>query len=157
VQLRTNTFDLWIFHKCEGDPRYLLFRTSQEKADEWFNGHRFWQTAPGGMIREDETIEDAFARILRELGLASRSVWAAEYTYTIWNLKRANLEMVPVFAAEVEEPKDVPLGPGLSDFGWFTARECEERLLFRGLKEGLRYVREYVSEVAAPAGSLRVT
>ena len=156
MQLRTNTFDLWIFHKCEADPRYLLFHTSQQKADEWFNGQRFWQTAPGGMIREDERIEDAFARILRELGLASTGVWAAEYTYTIWNLKRANLEMIPVFASEVGEPKDIPLNPGLSDFGWFTASECEERLFFHGLREGLRHVREYVSEVAEPAASLRM-
>jgi hypothetical protein len=156
MHLRTNTFDLWIFHKRDSEPRYLLFHTSQEKADRWFNGHRFWQTAPGGMIGEGENIEHALARILRELGLASTGVWAAEYTYTIWNLKRANLEMIPVFASEVEEPKEVSLGPGLSAFGWFTAAECEERLFFRGLKEGLRSVRTYISEVTDPAPSLRI-
>ena len=156
MHLRTNTFDLWIFHQRDSEPRYLLFHCSQEKADRWFNGHRFWQTAPGGMIREGERTEDALARIPRELGLVSRGVWAAEYTYTIWNLKRANLEMVPVFASEVEDPRDVPLGPDLSAFGWFTASECEERLFFRGLKEGLRSVRAYVSEVAEPAPSLRI-
>jgi hypothetical protein len=154
--LRTNTFDLWIFHRGRDEPRYLLFYSSQEKADRWFNGHRFWQTAQGGMIRDGEQIVDAFARVLRELGLASKGVWAAEYTYTIWNLKRANLEMIPVFASEVDEPGKVPLDSGVSDFGWFTAEECEERLLFRGLKEGLKCVREYVSEVAEPAASLRM-
>lgn len=156
MQLRTNTFDLWIFHKRESEPRYLLFHSSQEKADRWFHGHRFWQTTPGGMIHEGEGIEEAIARVLKQLGLAPKGVWAAEFTYTIWNLKRANLEMIPVFASEVEEPREVTLDPGVSDFGWFTARECEERLFFRGLKEGLRHVREYVSEVDEPAPSLRI-
>ena len=156
MQLRTNTFDLWIFHRRESEPRYLLFYTSQEKADRWFRGHRFWQTAPGGMILDDESIEDAFARVIRELNLTSKGVWAAECTYTIWNLKRANLEMIPVFASEVQEPKEVPLSAGVSDFGWFTAGECQERLFFRGLKEGLRQVRAYVSEVPEPAASLRM-
>ena len=64
--------------------------------------------------------------------------------------------MVPVFACEVEAPGEVPLRSDLSAFGWFTAEECEERLFFRGLKEGLAFVRKYVSEVDAPAGSLRI-
>jgi NUDIX domain-containing protein len=156
MRLRVNTFDLWIFHRRDGDPRYLLFRASQEKADEWFHGHRFWQTAPGGMVGDGERIEDAFARILGGLGLTPKGVWAAEHTYTIWNRKRANLEMIPVFAAEVVEPKEVPLDAGVSESGWFTAVECEERLFFQGLKDGLARVREYVSETAEPGGSLRM-
>src|SRR5687768_17935366 len=91
MKIRTNTFDLWIFHRRESEPRYLLFFSSPEKADAWFGGHRFWQTAPGGMIREGEEIQHAFARVLRDLDLTPKGVWAAEYTYTIWNLKRAQI------------------------------------------------------------------
>jgi hypothetical protein len=42
VKLRTDIFDLWVFRRDPDAVRYLLFHTSQEKADTWFNGGRFW-------------------------------------------------------------------------------------------------------------------
>ena len=156
MKLRTDTFDLWFFHRSGDEPRYLLLHASREKADRWFHGHRFWQTPSGGMVREGEALEGAMRRIANDLGVAMKGVWAAEHTYTFWNLKRANLEMIPVFACEVEEPVDPPLGQDFSEAGWFTAEECRQRLYFKGLKEGLACIREYVSEVDEPAGALRI-
>ena len=108
------------------------------------------------MVRDGETLEAAVGRVLASVDLAPVGVWAAEHTYTIWNRKRGGLEMIPVFAAEVEEAADVPLPDGIAEAGWFTAAECEERLFFRGLLDGLRSVRAYVSEVPSPAESLRI-
>jgi len=156
MNLRTDTFDLWIFSRQSDEPRYLLFLTSQEKADRWFGGGRFWQTPPGGLIEDKETLEDAIHRIVNGLNLNLRAVWAAEYTYTIWNRRRSGLEMLPVFAAEVEEAKAVPMTWEASEHGWFTAKECEDRLFFRGHKEALKYIRLNVSEVREPAEMLRV-
>lgn len=42
MKLRTDIFDLWVFRRDPDAVRYLLFHTSQEKADTWFNGGRFW-------------------------------------------------------------------------------------------------------------------
>ncbi|RPI28384.1 MAG: hypothetical protein EHM61_05375 [Acidobacteria bacterium] len=156
MKLRTDTFDLWIFSRQPDEPRYLLFHTSQEKADRWFGGGGFWQTPPGGLIEDNESLQHAINRIVGGLNLTLRAVWAAEYSYTIWNRRRSGLEMLPVFAAEVEEAKEVPMTWEASQQGWFTARECEERLFFRGHKESLKYIREYVSEVQEPAAMLRV-
>lgn len=155
MKLRTNAVDLWAFHKEGGEPRYLLFHTSQEKADKWFFGDRFWQIN-GGFVEEGETLEDTVRRCLDQYGLRASGVWAAEHTYTFYSTRRKNLEIVPVFAAAVEEPLDVPLSWEHAEAGWFTADECLERLQFRGLIESLAAVRQYVSEVDTPHGAYQI-
>ena len=43
MQQRIGVFDVWVYRRDADAVRYLLMHTSQEKADRWFNGGRFWQ------------------------------------------------------------------------------------------------------------------
>ena len=155
MKLRTNVADVWVFHKADGEPKYLLLHTSQEKADKWFHGSRFWQI-PGGFLEEGEGLAAAAQRWLNESGIDPKGIWAAEYVSCYYNIRRENLELTPAFAAEVDGPIDVELSWHHSEYGWFTAEECLERVHFRGLVEGLASVRQYVSEVEEPHGALRI-
>ena len=153
MKLRTNLFDLWVFHREGPEPKYLLFHTSQEKADKWFSGGRFWQI-PGEFTLDGENVVDAIKRCLKDLHLTYKHIWAAEHTYIIYNSRRKNIEIIPVFAAEVEKTDKVPLSWEHSEWGWFTAEEVLKRINFRGLKDGLRCTREYISENEAPLREL---
>ena len=155
MNLGTNNVDVWAFCRRTDEPRYLILQTSQEKADKWFFGDRFWQIT-GGFVEEGETISDAVRRWLGGYGLSPRSAWAAEHVYSFYSTRRERLEIVPVFAAEVECSMDVELSWEHSEFGWFTADECMERLKFRGLIEGLASARTFVSEVDHAHGAFRI-
>lgn len=155
MYLTANEVDMWVFHKTDEVPKYLLLYTSQEKADRWFNGGRFWQIL-GGPIEETESVPDGLVRLAASRSLYPKAIWAAEHTYIIYNIRRHRMELLPVFAAQVDGPKDIPLTWEHSELGWYTAEECFERLHFRGLKDGLQFVREYVSEIPHPAEQLRV-
>jgi 8-oxo-dGTP pyrophosphatase MutT (NUDIX family) len=155
MNLRTNVVDLWVFHKQRRQPEYLLLHTSQEKADKWFNGSRFWQI-PGGFLEEGDELADAMCRWLAEYGIEPKGIWAAEYVSCYYNMRRKNLELTPAFAAEIDKPIDVSLSWHHSKYGWFTAEECRERLAFRGLREGLDSVRRFVSENEKPHGAFKI-
>ena len=153
MKLRTNLLDLWVFHKQTLEPEYLLFYTSQEKADKWFNGGRFWQI-PAVFTRDKEEVLDAIKKCLKDLYLTPKHIWAAEHTYIIYNSRRKNIEIIPVFAAEVERTEEVPLTWEHSELGWYTADEVLKRVKFRGLIDGLHWTREYISENSAPLREL---
>ncbi len=155
MELRTNAVDVWTFHKRDDAPKYLLLHTSQEKADKWFFGDCFWQIT-GGFAEGEETLLAAAQRWIAAYGLKPTGIWAAEHVYSFYSTRRENLELVPVFAAEVADPIDVALSWEHSEFGWFTAEECLERIAFRGLIEGLAAVRKYVAEVDRPHGAYRI-
>lgn len=148
-------FDLWIYHRVDGEPKYLMFHTSQEKADKWFNGGRFWQIA-GEFYNEGESTISAIQRNLRDLQLSPKSIWCCEYVYTIYNRRFDGIQIIPVFAAEVAEAKKVSLTWEHSEASWLTASECHNKINFWGLHEGLKKTREFVTEHPNPPREFRL-
>lgn len=101
-------YDLWIYSRKGGTPHYLMLHTSQEKADKWFGGGRFWQI-PGDFYKENESTLDSIKNLLSTLTLEAKSIWCCEYVYTIYNRRFDRIQIIPVFAAEVETEKQIPL------------------------------------------------
>jgi hypothetical protein len=153
VQFSPNVFDVWAFRRTPEGVRFLLLYTSVDKADRFFNGGRFWQI-PGDFVKDGEHITDAIARNLRSLGLKAQSVWAAEHAYTIYNRRFNEMQLIGVYAAEVLETAVRLNTAEHAEFQWLTAEDCLGRVHYRGLKDGLRSVQEYVTGVAEPAREL---
>ena len=154
MQFNPAVFDLWIFrrsHRVE----FLVLRTSQAKADRHFNGGRFWQI-PSGFFQDGESVPAAVDRELAPYGLTARSVWAAEHTYTIYNRRFDEIQIISVFAVETDSTT-VRLNPHQhSEYEWLSYEDALARVYFRGLKDGLRSTHDYIAGVDNPAPELRL-
>ena len=153
MQFNSNVFDVWTFRRTPEGVRFLLLHTSVEKAGRFFNGGRFWQI-PSEFVKDGEHITDAIARILRAFGLKAQNVWAAEHAYTIYNRRFNEMQLIGVYAAEVGESVVRLNAAEHAEAQWLTLDECLARVHYRGLKDGLRSVQEYVTGVASPAREL---
>jgi ADP-ribose pyrophosphatase YjhB (NUDIX family) len=153
MQLSANVFDVWVFRRRERHVDYLLLYTSVEKANRYFNGGRFWQI-PSDFVNDGESITDAIARALSEYELRPSSIWAGEHAYLIYNRRFAEMQAIGVYAAEVDAAV-VRLDPAKhAECAWLPFEQCLDRVHFRGLKDGLRSVHEYVTAAKAPAQEL---
>ena len=153
MHLDANVFDVWAFQRRSDRVVFLLLHTSVEKAARYFNGGRFWQI-PSGFLRDEEPITDGISRELGMYGLTPTSIWAGEHAYVIYNRRFATMQAIGVYAAEVGDAP-VRLEPSEhSEYGWFSFEECLDRVHYRGLKEGLRSVHEYVTGTDRPAREL---
>ncbi|MGQ0641594.1 MAG: NUDIX domain-containing protein [Gemmatimonadaceae bacterium] len=153
MHLDPSVFDVWAFRRSPNGAEFLLLYTSQEKADRHFNAGRFWQI-PSGFVREDETIVAAVQRELALYGLLPTTIWAGEHAYLIYNRRFATMQAIGVYAAAVA---DVPvrLEPSEhSEYAWCSYEQALERVHYRGLKDGLRSVDEYVTGASHPAREL---
>ena len=151
--LDSNVFDVWAFRRTSEGVRFLLLHTSVEKAERYFTGGRFWQV-PSNTLKEGVHITDGIAHLLRSFGLKSQSIWAAEHTYTIYNRRFNAMQIIGVFAAEVLESVVRLDAAEHAEFQWLTAEECLARVHYRGLKDGLRSVQEYITGPASAAPEL---
>jgi hypothetical protein len=153
MQLDPNVFDVWAYRRTPHGLVFLLLHTSVEKANRYFNGGRFWQI-PSGFTREDEAITAAIQRELDLYGLQPSEIWAAEHAYIIYNRRFSMMQVIGVYAAEVSDAT-VQLNPvEHSEYGWFTLEQALKLVHYRGLKDGLRSVQEYVTGPAHPASEL---
>jgi hypothetical protein len=153
MQLAANIFDVWVFRRRGTDVEFLLLYTSVEKAARYFNGGRFWQI-PSNFVQDEESVSEAIVRTLDRYGLRPSAIWAAEHAYLIYNRRFAEMQAIGVYAAEVDDAP-VRLDPSEhAEFAWLSQQECLSRVHYRGLKDGLRSVHEYVTGVEEPAREL---
>lgn len=153
MRLTSNVFDVWVFQTTAQGARFLLMYTSTEKAERYFNGGRFWQI-PSGFIGDEESLTDAILRDLAQHELRPKGIWAGEHAYIIYNRRYAEMQIVGVYAAEVADGP-VRLDPlEHSEYGWFSLEECVARVHYRGLKDGVRSVHEYIAGSSNPAKEL---
>ena len=74
----------------------------------------------------------------------------------IYNRRFAEMQIVGVYAAEVSDAP-VHLDPlAHSQYVWLPHEACLDRVHYRGLKDGLRSIQEYVTGPANPARELRL-
>jgi hypothetical protein len=153
MRLASNVFDVWAFRRKPDGIVYLLLHTSVEKATRYFNGGRFWQI-PSDSVGDGESITEAIERVLHRHGLRPKSIWAGEHAYLIYNRRFAEMQAIAVYAAEVDGA-EVRLEPSEhAEYAWLPLDACLERVHYRGLKEGLRSVHEYITGVTEPAKEL---
>lgn len=153
MHLAPNIFDVWVFRRRGTETEFLLLHTSVEKATRYFNGGRFWQI-PSNFVDDGESITEAISRVLDGYGLRPKAIWAGEHAYLIYNRRFGQMQAIGVFAAEVDDAT-VRLDPTEhSEFAWLSREQCHDRVHYRGLKDGLRSVHEYVTGVAEPAKEL---
>jgi hypothetical protein len=153
MHLAANVFDVWAFRRTADGVEFLLLYTSVEKATRYFNGGRFWQI-PSDAMNEGESITAAIGRVLDRFGLRPKSIWAGEHAYLINNRRFDEMQAIGVYAAEVD---DAPVGldpSEHSEYAWLPLEDCLDHVHYRGLKEGLRSVHEYVTGVSEPAREL---
>ena len=151
--LNHRVFDVWTFRRRSADVEYLLLQASEVKAERYFNGGRFWQI-PSGVFRDDETVPEAIDRVLSGHALHARSIWAAEHAYTIYNRRFHEIQMISVYAAELagDDPRLNPEEHG--SFAWLPFEAALDTVHYRGLKDGLRSVRDYITGPTVPAPEL---
>lgn len=155
--LNAAVYDIWVYRRTAHGVLYLLLQASRQKADRFFSGGRFWQV-PSGVFQEGESVADAFDRELSPYGLAVNEIWAGEHAYTIYNRRFHEVQIITVFAVETDSAlEDVTLNPvEHSAYAWLPLEAARARVHYRGLKDGLNSVAEYVTETPSPAPQLRL-
>jgi lipoyl(octanoyl) transferase len=156
VRFNPAVYDLWVFRRRAQGVEFLVLRTSQAKADRHFNGGRFWQIV-SGFFQDEESVPAAVDRELAPYGLTARAVWAAEHTYTIYNRRFHEIQIISVFAVETDSTAPVQLNPqNHSEYEWLPYEVALGRVHYRGLKDGLRSTHDYIAGVDHPAPELRL-
>lgn len=158
VEHSTHSFDLWAFTIIDEAYHFLLLRTSQEKADQWFGGGQFWHP-PGGRMSPEASeypMADILSATLQLYGLEPLSIFYADFAYAHFSRQLNGMETIPVFAGAVNFSDEIKINNQHESFEWLNAKDALERMAYRGHKEGLKSVLANVTGAAKPRPELRL-
>lgn len=133
----TQAVDVHLFRKDSAHPLYLLLQRSPTVR---YAGQ--WRMVAGHCKGDETALQAALREIHEETGLRIRRIWALDYLHTFYDPERDALMLIPVFAAEVEEPYAVTLSEEHDDFRWITCEQALYLLRWPGQREGLRRTQE---------------
>jgi dATP pyrophosphohydrolase len=119
---------------------YLLLRRAED--DPVHPG--LWQYVTG-KIEEGEKASDAALRELREeTGAAPLRFWVVPAVNSFYDPRRDVVNLLPVFAAQMDPQCAVRLSAEHSEFRWLPYGEARSRLVWPGQRNCLDIIREYI-------------
>ncbi len=132
--------EVCIFRRIAGEPQYLLLQRADD--EKLYPG--LWQIVTGS-IKENENADRAALRELEEeTGLQPKRFWTVPIVDSYFDLRNDTVQMVPVFAVEIDAVLDVRLSHEHRYFEWLEFTGARERIVWPGQRKAIEIVHEFI-------------
>jgi dATP pyrophosphohydrolase len=145
--------EICVFRVLDGESQYLLL---QRAADEdLYPG--IWQIVTGTIKQNESAIKAALRELDEETGLFVKRCWTVPYVDSYFDLSKDGVQLVPVFAIEVDAKVELKLSREHQSFTWLKYPDAKEKLVWQGQRHALEVVQEFIVSGKNAAQLLEVT
>lgn len=138
MEIITSIIEAHVFRIINGEMEFLLLKRS----DNIYLGG-LWQMVTGRIEESEKGFETAIREIKEETGLVPKNLWVAPNVNSFYNHISDTINMVPVFAAEVEPQSIVILSNEHSEYLWCTLEKTNKLLAWSGQKKSAKIIYDY--------------
>jgi len=131
-----------IFRQVGDSIEFLLIKRADN--DSLFPG--IWQMVTGSINENEKAFETAWREIQEETGLIPIKFWVAPNVNSFYNQLKDNINLIPVFAAQVEPNSKVTLSSEHSDYKWVTKDEAKQLLIWKGQRNSVDEIHDYFTK-----------
>lgn len=138
MEIITSIIEAHIFRIIDGEMEYLLLK----RADNVYLGG-LWQMVTGEIEKSEKGFETAIREIKEETGLMPKNMWVAPNVNSFYNHFTDTINMIPVFAVEVEPQSIITLSDEHSEYQWCSLEKTDELLAWGGQKKSAKIIYDY--------------
>ena len=138
--LTSRIIELCPFRINAGRGEYLLMRRSPEDAP--YPG--MWQFVTGRVEEGEKAHEAALRELREETGARPVRFWVVPAVNAFYDPSRDAVNLIPLFAAQIDASCDVRLSAEHSAFEWLPHGAARERLVWPGQRTCLDIVHQYI-------------
>lgn len=141
MNIKSTLIEAHIFRKAENGIEFLLM---QRAPNEIYAG--VWQMVTGSNEDSEKAYETAKREIMEETSLIPIGFWIVPNVNPFYSATDDSINMVPVFAAEVERNSVVILSFEHTEYLWCGKEEAKELLAWPGQWKSVDIIFEYFSK-----------
>ncbi len=143
MKVESQIIELHVFRVCKSDPGDIEFLLLKRAPEEIYP--KLWQMV-SGRVEENESAHLAARReLLEETGLQPKKLWVAPIVNSFYNPETDTVNIIPVFAAQVERNAGVVLSEEHTQFRWAGKRQAKSYLAWQGQRNAVDIIHEYFS------------
>jgi dATP pyrophosphohydrolase len=124
----------------KNETHFLVLQRAKE--EKLFPG--LWQIVTGTMKKNESALKAAIRELKEETGLSPKRCWTIPYVDTYFDLIKDTIQLVPVFAAELDSSSPRQLSTEHQRFEWLRFEDAKKRLVWPGQKHSMDIVHEYI-------------
>ena len=122
------------------ETQYLVLQRAKEET--LYPG--LWQIVTGTMKKNERALTAAMREVKEETGLIPQRCWTIPYVDTYFDLAKDKIQLVPVFAVELDPSSIVRISSEHQKFEWLRFEEARRRLVWPGQRHSLDIVQEFI-------------
>jgi 8-oxo-dGTP pyrophosphatase MutT (NUDIX family) len=153
MTVRSTHVEVYLFRRRRGRSEFLALRRSPDRRK--LPG--VWQPVTGSRGRLESPLVAAAREVAEETGLTPKRWWSLETITAYVDPISGALNLLPLFAAEVDPRASVELSEEHDSSAWLVAPAAGSRFLWESQRRGLEAVRREILDNARLAAMLEVT
>lgn len=137
MKIISNMIEAHIF-KNEGGLKFLMLKRSDNVI---YPG--LWQMVNGKIKEEEKAFSAALREIKEETGLIPAKLWAAPTVNKFYSHESDTMNLVTVFAAEVQKGDQIKLSHEHTEYRWVNLKEAVKLLAWEAQRNSARLIYQY--------------
>jgi len=138
MKIISNLIEAHIFRENEKDIEFLLLKRAE---DQIYPG--IWQMVSGKTKQNERAYDAAVRELKEETGLTPLKIWSAPIVNSFYSSKSDTINLIPVFAIQVEIYSTVTISNEHIEYNWVTSMETQKLLAWDGQRKAVRLIDEY--------------
>ena len=119
---------------------FLILQRAQE--DKLYPG--LWQIVTGTMKKNERAFKAAMRELKEEIGLTPQRCWTIPYVDTYFDFAKDTIQLVPVFAVELDSFSIPSLSSEHQRYEWLRFEDAKKRLAWPGQRRSLEIVNDFI-------------
>jgi 8-oxo-dGTP pyrophosphatase MutT (NUDIX family) len=152
IPIVSRIVEVCVFRIRKDRAEYLVLHRSAQEAIHPL----MWQIITGVVDEEETALKTALRELLEETGLTPQDFWSVPGTVSFYDRARNEVNLNPVFAAQVEGDAELVLSTEHDRGEWLPLEEAQRRVVWPSHRQVLELVDQYIVRGEFAAGRTRI-
>ena len=103
-----------------------------------------WQVVTGTMKKNETALKAALRELKEETGFSPKRCWTVPYVDTYFDLAKDTIQLVPVFAVELDSSSALRLSSEHQRFEWLRFKDAHKQLVWPGQRRAMEIVYDFI-------------